>query len=106
MEILLVVAVLFLLAAIVLPNSVRASTTTRKSACINNLRQIDAATQQWALELVKPQDSTLTLADISPYLHSSAVCPAGGKTIFDSYALTTVGEKPACLKAPATHSLQ
>ena len=49
-EIMIVVAIIGLLAAIAIPNFVRARTTAQMNACINNLRQIDSAKQQWALE--------------------------------------------------------
>jgi prepilin-type N-terminal cleavage/methylation domain-containing protein len=48
-EIMIVVAIIGLLAAIAIPNFVRARTTAQQNACINNLRQIDGAKQQWAL---------------------------------------------------------
>ena len=49
-EIMIVVAIIGLLAAIAIPNFVRARTQSQKNACINNLRQIDGAVQHWALE--------------------------------------------------------
>jgi prepilin-type N-terminal cleavage/methylation domain-containing protein len=49
-EIMIVVAIIGLLAAIAIPNFVKARTTAYKNACINNLRQIDSAIQEWALE--------------------------------------------------------
>ena len=49
-EIMIVVAIIGLLAAIAIPNFVRARTTSQMNACINNLRQYAAATQQYALE--------------------------------------------------------
>ena len=48
-EIMIVVAIIGLLAAIAIPNFVRARNTAQKNTCINNLRQIDGAKQQWAL---------------------------------------------------------
>ena len=57
-EIMIVVAIIGLLAAIAIPNFVRARTTSQQNACINNLRQIDGAKQQWALEM--KQSSTAT----------------------------------------------
>jgi prepilin-type N-terminal cleavage/methylation domain-containing protein len=42
-EIMIVVAIIGLLAAIAIPNFVRARTTAQQNACINNLRQIDGA---------------------------------------------------------------
>src|SRR5437870_11102819 len=49
-EIMIVVAIIGLLAAIAIPNFIKARTTSQMNACINNLRQIDGAEQQWALE--------------------------------------------------------
>jgi len=49
-EIMIVVAIIGLLAAIAIPNFVRARTTSQQNACINNLRLIDSSKQQWALE--------------------------------------------------------
>jgi hypothetical protein len=63
------------------------------AACINNLRVIDAAKQQWALEQQKPRGALLTAADLSPYVKSNTlpVCPAGG-----IYTLNPVGLAPIC----------
>ena len=49
-EIMIVVAIIGLLAAIAIPNFVRARATSQANACINNMRQIDAAVNEWALE--------------------------------------------------------
>ena len=49
------------------------------NACINNLRQMDGAVQQWALEQKKNPDEKVTLTDIAPYLKNSITCPQGGK---------------------------
>ena len=56
-EIMIVVAIIGLLAAIAIPNFIRARTTSQQNACINNLRQIDGAKQQWALENSAVADS-------------------------------------------------
>ena len=63
------------------------------ATCINNLRLIDGAKQQWALERQKPVGSLLTAADLAPYLKSSSLpaCPAGGV-----YTLNPVGIPPIC----------
>jgi predicted RNase H-like nuclease (RuvC/YqgF family) len=63
------------------------------AACINNLRVIDGAKQQWALENQKPASALLTAADLTPYLRGNAlpVCPAGGV-----YTLNPVGIAPIC----------
>jgi len=104
-EIMIVVAIIGLLAAIAVPNFVKARTTAQMNACINNLRQIDGAIQQWALEQKKDSAATVTSSDISDYLKNSVVCPSGGTTFADSYTLATVSDLPVCQKVPATHKL-
>ena len=103
-EIMIVVAIIGLLAAIAIPNFVRARTQSQKNACINNLRQIDSAVQTWALELKKAPDSSPVYTDISSYLKNAVVCPAGGTSFADSYTLNGVTNKPTCQK-DATHVL-
>ncbi len=63
------------------------------AACINNLRLIDGAKHQWALEKQKPAGALLTATDLAPYMRSNAVpaCPAGGV-----YTLNPVGLTPIC----------
>src|SRR5712691_1005668 len=106
-EIMIVVAIIGLLAAIAIPNFVRARTTSQMNACINNLRQIDGATQQWALENKQAASATVAFTDISAYLKSSVLCPSGGAaaTFATSYTLSTVSNKPSCKILPATHAL-
>ena len=57
-EIMIVVAIIGLLAAIAIPNFVKARTTSQQNACINNLRQYDGAVQQWVLENKKQSSDT------------------------------------------------
>lgn len=107
-EIMIVVAIIGLLAAIAIPNFVRARTTSQMNACINNLRQIDGAKQQWALETKQPATATPVDADIGPYLGRAAstagiVCPSGGSTANTfalSYTINTLATAPACLVQP------
>ena len=105
-EIMIVVAIIGLLASIAIPNFVKARTTAQMNACISNLRVIDGAIQQWALDTKQGDTATVTAADILPYLKNSVTCPSGGKTFADSYSITTVQARPACLKQPATHKLE
>jgi prepilin-type N-terminal cleavage/methylation domain-containing protein len=103
-EIMIVVAIIGLLAAIAIPNFVRARTQSQKNACINNLRQIDGAVQTWALENKQPPNASPAFTDISSYLKNSTVCPEGGTTFADSYTINGVTNKPTCLK-DTTHVL-
>ena len=61
--------------------------------CINNLRQIDSAKQQWALENKKSVDAIPTAQEILPYLKDQIlpVCPSGR-----TYAINAVGLVPTC----------
>jgi prepilin-type N-terminal cleavage/methylation domain-containing protein len=82
-EIMIVVAIIGLLAAIAIPNFVRARQTSQQKACISNLRQIDGAAQTWALENQKTSGDTYVLDYIKPYLkldsaNNIPACPAGG----------------------------
>ena len=104
-EIMIVVAIIGLLAAIAIPNFVRARTQSQKNACINNLRQIDSAVQTWALENKQASTATVTFANIQSYLKNSVVCPAGGVAFADSYLVTDVKTKPTCQLVPGTHIL-
>jgi len=104
-EIMIVVAIIGLLAAIAIPNFIRARTTSQKNACINNLRQIDGAIQQWALENKKDAAATVAFTDISGYLKNAVICPAGGTLFSDSYTISDVQTKPVCQKVPGTHVL-
>src|SRR3954451_11330119 len=67
-EIMIVVAIIGLLAAIAIPNFVKARTTSQANACINNLRQLDGAVQQYALENKLGSGSGYTLSAIQPYI--------------------------------------
>src|SRR5437762_6050386 len=91
-EIMIVVAIIGLLAAIAIPNFVKARTTAQKNACINNLRQIDGAKEQWALENKKSAGSATTDADVNSYIKSGAPkCP--GRV---SYNYNAVYVSPSC----------
>ncbi len=94
-EIMIVVAIIGLLAAIAIPNFVRARTTSQKNACINNLRQIDGAKQQWALETHQLSTANPPQASLVPYLGRGAgqwpTCPANG-----SYTINLVSTPPTC----------
>src|SRR5947208_16104983 len=83
-EIMIVVAIIGLLAAIAIPNFVRARTTSQQNACINNLRQLDGAVQQWALENKADSGASDRLTAIKPYVKLTSAntlpsCPANGK---------------------------
>src|SRR5580698_9146249 len=110
-EIMIVVAIIGLLAAIAIPNFVRARTTSQTNACINNLRLIDSSKQQWALEQRKQNTDTPAGTDLQPYLGRGTAgelpyCPVDPAQAFaSSYGPQNVGTKPTCLIVSATHIL-
>jgi prepilin-type N-terminal cleavage/methylation domain-containing protein len=110
-EIMIVVAIIGLLAAIAIPNFVRARTSSQEKACINNLRQIDAAKQQWALEHFAVATALPAATDIQPYLGRSSTgmlpsCPADSQSTFaTSYTINTLQSAPTCLIVSSGHVL-
>ena len=106
-EIMIVVAIIGLLAAIAIPNFVRARTTSQKNACINNLRQIDGAKQQWALETKQASAASPAYTDISAYLKNAVSCPAAGTdtSYGGSYVTHVVSDVPTCAIDSTNHKL-
>jgi prepilin-type N-terminal cleavage/methylation domain-containing protein len=104
-EIMIVVAIIGLLAAIAIPNFVKARATSQMNACINNLRQIDAAANEFALEKGKKTDDPITYpTDLTPYIKLNSAssippCPAQG-----TYTLANVGKNPVCTLSTLTSS--
>jgi prepilin-type N-terminal cleavage/methylation domain-containing protein len=93
-EIMIVVAIIGLLAAIAIPNFVKARATSQQNACINNMRQITAAVNEWALETGQQTGATVANTELTPYIQlnsntSIPGCPAGG-----DYTIANVGTLP------------
>jgi len=107
-EIMIVVAIIGLLAAIAIPNFVKARATAQKNACIANLKQIDGAVQTWALENKKQATDTYSVTDTTllAYLKGSVLpgggtCPGGG-----AYgAGATISASPTCSLSGSGHTL-
>jgi prepilin-type N-terminal cleavage/methylation domain-containing protein len=110
-EIMIVVAIIGLLAAIAIPNFIRARTTAQQNACINNLRQIDGAKQQWALEMRTSATATPAATDIQPFLgrgNSGTLpsCPSDSTGVFTtSYTVGNVQVAPVCRINTSNHVL-
>ena len=91
-EIMIVVAIIGLLAAIAIPNFVKARTTAQKNACINNLRQIDGAKEQWALEKKQAPGAAINQTEVDQYIKGGTpTCPSSG-----TYTYNAVDTAPAC----------
>jgi prepilin-type N-terminal cleavage/methylation domain-containing protein len=110
-EIMIVVAIIGLLAAIAIPNFIRSRTTSQANACISNLRIIDSAKNSWALELHQQSTATPGDTDIQPYMGRGSAgelpcCPVDpGQTFDTSYTINSASVKPVCQIMPSTHSL-
>ena len=107
-EIMIVVAIIGLLAAIAIPSFIKARTTSQKNACINNLRQVDGAKEQWAMAENQPATATPVATDINNYIKggtAKCVCPGDPTGGFPtSYTIRALGTDPKCLAVTATGS--
>ena len=92
-EIMIVVAIIGLLAAIAIPNFVRARAKAQINTCIANLKQLDGAKESWGLEMKKKTGDVPTMGDLVPnYIKTEPKCPAGST----SYTLNALGTDPTC----------
>jgi len=100
-EIMIVIAIIGLLVAIAVPNFVKARGTSQKNACINNLREIDGAKEQWALENKMSAGATEDDTAINTYIKGGApICPGGG-----SYTYNVLNTNPTCSLAASGHTI-
>lgn len=93
-EIMIVVAIIGVLAAVAIPNLIKARKASAKTACIANLKAIEGGKAVWALENKKadadvPSDADLFGSDKA--IAKKPDCPGGG-----TYDLKAVAEKPTC----------
>lgn len=94
-EIMIVVLIIGILLAIAVPNFIQARNTSRTRTCIANLRQIEAAKEQWAMETNQANTATPVQGDLMPtYMKSWPACPAAG-----TYAINAVNANPTCTVA-------
>jgi len=105
-EIMIVVLIIGILLAIAVPNFIKARETSRTKSCIANLKQIDAATEQWAMDNKASQAATVGLTALigagstTTYMKNTPSCPSGG-TYSDP---ELVGTSPTC-SIGGTHAL-
>jgi prepilin-type N-terminal cleavage/methylation domain-containing protein len=94
-EIMIVVLIIGILLAIAVPNFIKARESSRNKACIANLKQIDSAKEQWAMDNNKANgttvDLTTDLVGTGKYIKSAPKCPASG-----TYTEGAVGTDPTC----------
>jgi prepilin-type N-terminal cleavage/methylation domain-containing protein len=104
-EIMIVVAIIALLAAIAIPSFMKSRQDSRRSACVNNLRLIDHAKQQLATASATMTDASVpTWTDLASYFKGGGtpICRDGG-----TYAINAISSNPTCDKSasPFLHVL-
>ena len=100
-EIMIVVAIIGLLAAIAIPNFVKAREQAQLNSIVNNLRITEGAKDQWALENKKSSGATEDDTAINTYIKGGAPsCPGGG-----TYTYNVVDTNPACSLTASGHTL-
>ena len=72
-EIMIVVAIIALLAAIAVPNFLRARKRSQATRILSDLRVIDSAIDQYAIENNKSTGNTVAWADVQAYLKKGSV---------------------------------
>jgi hypothetical protein len=82
-----------MMAGVAVPSFMKARETSRQNACINNLRQLDAAKEQWALANRKQAGDEVDIAGVLEYVRGARMptCPQGG-----TYRLNAIGAPPEC----------
>jgi len=102
-EIMIVVAIIGLLAAIAIPNFVKSRQTTQQTACINNLTKIDQGKELacMALRWAPGVAPVTTIVDTYIKGNTTPLCPAGG-----AYVYNNIGANPTCdITTPTSHTL-
>lgn len=93
-EIMIVVLIIGILMAIAVPNFVKARESSRKNSCIANLKQVDSAKEQWAMDNKKDAGATVAMTDLvgaTLYLKATPACPSSG-----TYTVNNIGTNPTC----------
>lgn len=92
-EIMIVVLIIGILLAIAIPNFMRARESSRAKSCVANLKQIETAKEQWAMDNKKADgDDPGGVGTLVPtYIKQTPVCPSGG-----AYTVSPVGTNAIC----------
>ena len=93
-EIMIVVLIIGILLAIAVPNFIKARETSRSKSCVANLKQIEAAKEQWCMDNKQAATATPGTADLygtTNYVKNTPGCPSGG-----SYTIGDMNTRPVC----------
>lgn len=95
-EIMIVVGIIGLLAALAVPNFLRSKERAQLNSIYMNLNQIDGFKQQWSLENRKPSTASPTQDDLAPYFKNGFPSSVAGET----YVIGTVNESTQAVLPP------
>ena len=93
-EIMIVVLIIGILLAIAVPNFVKAREASRAKSCVSNLKQVEAAKEQWAMDNKAAASATPAMTDLvgsTAYIKATPVCPSSG-----TYTVGAMTADPAC----------
>jgi len=102
-EIMIVIAIIALVSSIAIPYFVTYRSNAQGKACISNLRSIEYAKEQWAMETKKSTGNPCDLSDLvgaNAYIKNSVKCPTG-----PGYLVGLVGDRPSCPTGLPNHIL-
>ena len=102
-EIMIVVLIIGILMAIAVPNFIKARTNGQVKTCIANLKQIESAKEQWAMEQGQGPTATPTQTDLTGaagYIKSWPNCPTNG-----TYTIGDMSTRPVCSNSANGHVL-
>lgn len=102
-EIMIVVAIIGLLAAIAIPNFVKARETAQTNACKANLKALSGAQNVWAIDTSQDSSTSVNMSDLTPtYIQKEPKCPANATA---SYGVTAVSADPTCGHDATNHNI-
>src|SRR5438270_12641195 len=93
-EIMIVVLIIGILLAVAVPNFIKARETSRAKACVANLKQIESAKEQWAMDTKAATNASPTDTDLygsAAYIRNATSCPSGG-----TYTIGDKSTRPVC----------
>jgi len=93
-EIMIVVLIIGILLAIAVPNFIKARESSRAKACVANLKQIESAKEQWAMDTKAATTASPGATDLygqTNYVRTTPACPSGG-----TYTIGNMATRPTC----------
>lgn len=100
-EIMIVVMIIGIITSIAVPNFLQARQTSRRGACIHNLKYIDTRKELYAMEAKLENGDAVTWANLVPtYMKFQPDCPGGG-----GYTINVIGTNPDCSLSAQGHTI-